>query len=164
MDFAASVPGFKAALVTRLAATAALATGTTTVSRGLPYPKRWGREAVLIGQMTNFQTNLVGGMSQRRERYDVEIAINVSGSPQTPYEDYEERAYALAAAVDTSLTEWSRTGATLCSGTWGQVVSAIPEYVRDEEGIEEDDKGVAIGRDCTVYMTVHVIAAVVGSV
>ena len=162
MQFASSVPYFKAALVARLAATTALATGTTTVSRGNPYPKRWANEAVLVGGMSNYQQRLVGGLTQRREEYDVEITANVAGSAQDPYEDFESRAYVLAAAVETSLTEWTRTGEILCSGAWGHAAISIPTYVSDQEGIDIDDNATPRSRDATVRMSVHVIAVVRG--
>ncbi len=162
MQFASSVPYFKAALIDRLQATPALATGKTTISRGLPYPKSWGSEAVIVGGMSNYQQRLVAGLTQRREEYDVEIAIDASGSAQDPYEDFEVRAYQLAAAVETSLTQWTRTGEPLVSGDWGYVAAALPEYVSDEEGIDQEEGKAPRGRSAAVRMRVHVTAVVLG--
>ena len=163
MEFASSVPFFKTALINRLQTVPALANGKVTVSRGHPYPKRWANDSVLVGGMSNYQQRLVCSMTQRRETYDVEITANASGAAQDPYEDFEARAYQLAAAVETSLTEWTRTGETLTSGPWGLVSAAIPEYVRDQEGLDQEEGKAPKSRDCTVYLVVHVTASVIGS-
>ena len=162
MKFATSVPHFKAALIARLVATPALASGKVTISRGHPYPKRWANESVLVGGMSGYQQSPACALTQRREHYDVEITANVEGSAQDPYEDFETRAYALAAEVETSLTEWTRASDHLCEGDWGHVAAAVPDYVSDQEGIDQEEGQAPRGRDATVHMVVHVTAVVLG--
>jgi hypothetical protein len=165
-SFKSSAPYFKAALKSRLETVAALRSGTTLISRGNPYPKSWGGEAIIIGAVSNRTREFACGMTQCNEEYDLELAVNVAGSPQNPHEDYEARAYELADAVEESIISWTRDGSTLVSGAWGHVDVALVSEGSDQEGMKVDshsDVEIPTARDATVILTVHVMARLLGA-
>jgi hypothetical protein len=157
-----SAPLFKAALKARLEGIQTLSSFGTLISRGHPYPKAWSGDLVIIGRVSNRRRTWVASMTQCNEEYDVEVLVNAAGSAQDPYAGFEERAYAMADAIEESLIAWTReSGGQLVSGTWGHVMTAIPGVSEDQEGIDDDQRGAPRARDATVSLTVHVTARLV---
>lgn len=152
-----SVPTFKAALRTRLDEDATVVAAKAKVFRGLPGQKAWPMRTVIVGQMSNRTLRYVHSMTQAREEYDVIVDVVCSGPPSNPYSTYEDYAYALANVVQQSVTDWTKDAGALVSGTWGQVVAAVPTIESDTEYCGLD------ARECTVRVNVHVTASLTGT-
>jgi hypothetical protein len=147
-----SVPHFKQALMERLEALPALATGKTVVSWGNPHPRKWPKEVVIIGPATNRTRRFTAGMRQAAEEYDVELVVNITGPAQDTNPANQKRAYELADAVEASLTEWNLEGAPMAAGAWGTVNAIMPGPASDEEGLDDQN------RDATVTFEVRITA------
>ena len=116
MTTTSSIPAFKAALKARLLADAGLA--GVQIVRVDPFPTRPANEHVVISQARArdvFRNSQFGGGQKsatigrlaREERYVVDVVCRVLSSTQVTAEAIEERAYELAAAVQSSVDAWA---------------------------------------------------------
>lgn len=103
-----SIPSFKAALLARLQADAGFA--GVQVSWGHPYPSRLQDELIIIGNAGNERQEPVGfPTNAKEEEYSVAMLVSVTGPSRTPQQTLEERAFVLAAVIETSITAWKAT-------------------------------------------------------
>lgn len=107
-----TIPAFKTALITRLAARAGL-TGVQ-ITYGFPVrPERewicvWGtRAADPTGGTAGGQRSAPMGQQRREERYVLEIIVSVTLPLHESQQTVTERAFTLAAEIETSLREWA---------------------------------------------------------
>ncbi len=141
-----TIPRFKGALLTRLQANTGLA--GIQVSWGNPHPARLADELIVIDAATARQTPGSMGTRQQDERYTLDIIVSVSGPARATQQSLEERAFALAAVIEKSVTDWRESG--LPQGVfWVQV-----------EGMTSGEAFTPQGdtREASVVLTVAVIA------
>lgn len=161
-----TVPAFKAALLARLTADAALgaATPPVQIAYGLPHTGL-ERDAVMLAstraddptdasQYPGGQTGRIGGGSspEREERYVLEAVVTVTRAWREPQQTVTERAFAIAAAIETSLRSW-QVAATPFDGIvrWAQVTSL--EHT-EGSSTATDGNGVPIERGCRVFIDI----------
>ncbi|MBT9156865.1 MAG: hypothetical protein DDT37_01856 [Firmicutes bacterium] len=141
-----TIPRFKGALLARLQADAGLA--GIQISWGNPHPARLADELIIIDAATALQTSGSLGARERDERYRLDIIVSVSGPARATQQSLEERAFALAAVIEKSITDWRESG--LPQGVlWVQV-----------EGISSGEAFTPQGdtREASVFLAVAVIA------
>lgn len=118
MPTTSTIPTFKAALLARLAADAALTASQVQVSRVDPFPNEAAPEMVVVSRAmptdalrdSSFgggQSSAAIGRRSREERYVVEVLCRVLRSIQVSAPEVEDRAYALCAVVEQSVMAWA---------------------------------------------------------
>ncbi len=103
-----TIPRFKAALLSRLQADPGLA--GIQVSWGNPHPARLADELIVLDAATARQTPGSLGTRERDERYTLDVIVSVAGPARIPQQAMEERAFALAAVIETSIINWCESG------------------------------------------------------
>jgi hypothetical protein len=140
-----TIPTFKAGLITRLAADAALgaASPPVQIAYGLPHNGLDG-DAVLVGNtrpedptagdFPGGQSSAPYGQGSREERYVLELVVRVDRDIREPQQAVTERAFAIAGSIETSLRSW-RTAAPVFGGLvrWALVANCT-----HTEGITEN--------------------------
>lgn len=149
-----SVPPFKAGFLARLQADPGITGDDLIVAWGNPYPVRDTGELVIIGSTTGRKLDYTAGMTRANESYDIEVLISVTGPPQNPMDEREQRAYALADAVCESVRSWTAAGGPLVSGDWGQVNIVEVSESHDQDAL------LSSVREASVMLTVHVTARI----
>ena len=161
-----TIPTFKAGLLSRLAADAALgaASPPVQVAYGLPHTGL-ERDAVVLAstrpddptdasQYPGGQTGRIGGgvNPEREERYVLEAVVTVTRAWREPQQTVTERAFAIAAAIETSLRQW-QVAATPYGGLvrWAQVTAM--SHV-EGTGSQTDGNGVPTERGCRVFIDI----------
>lgn len=140
-----SVPGFKAALTTRLAA----ALPTVQVSLGHPHPDPDGEELVIVGDTKGRTLTWVASMAAANEVYTVEIVVSVAGPVTKDTTTVRlARAYAIADSIVASVLAWEPTDFA------GLVNSVTPK------GSEDSDVMMADVRESSVTLALEVFARI----
>lgn len=161
MSTTSTVPAFKAALKTRLAA----ADGLTSVQvvRIDPYPLAPAQEFIVVSRArpedaladSKFgggQTTATTGLS-REERYVVEVICRVQASRRVAAETIEERAYEIASYVQSSVDDWAREAPAFD----GLVRVAVVVRTEDWSGMTDQDREtrVTIGIGVSARINTH---------
>lgn len=115
MAVTSTVPGFKAALLSRLQADATIgATGTfghpVQITWGIPTspaPDRWW---VSLGNVKSEQRAEFLGAQRRIETFTMDIEISVMQPVRTDPQSVADDAYTIAAAIETSIRSWGARG------------------------------------------------------
>lgn len=158
----------KAALRSRLLNEAALS--GVQISHGHPYPDRPEREVVMIDRAaagSNLGDRFPAGQrpralntTSREERYTLDVIVSVNGSARDRYPDLEERAYAIATAVDDSIRTWRDTTPSAYDGAARWVVVTA---IEDREGLAipgRDTDAADGGREAVVRIELSVAAGI----
>lgn len=104
---ASTIPTFKAALATHLAADGGLA--GVQISYGLPFPSRPEREWVWLHDVDSWtQTAAAIGRQKREETYRLRVLVSVMYEVRTTQQVTTERAFALAAVIENSIRLWGQ--------------------------------------------------------
>lgn len=158
----------KAALLARLQSDPALS--GVQITHGHPYPNRPEREIVMIDRASagsNLGDRYPAGqrpralnVTSREERYTLDVIVSVIGAARDRYPDLEERAYAIASAVDDSIRTWRDTTPSAYDGAarWVVVTS-----VEDREGLAipgRDTDAAEGGREAVVRVELSVAAGI----
>lgn len=117
-----TIPAFKAALVTRLKADAAIGAAVPAVLVTYGFPtvgqRSLPREWVYVGDTTpndpthgdspygGGQSTAAMGQLRREERYVLEVVVSVTGAGVDGQQRCTERAFAIGAAIESSLRVW----------------------------------------------------------
>lgn len=150
MSTFSTIPAFKAALVTRLQADSSIGAAATPVLVTYGYPaigsRTLPREWVYVGDTepddpTNGDSPYRGGQStgamgqlRREERYVLDIVVSVVGAGMDGQQPVTERAFAIGAAIETSLRTWQAQANAIDSIVrWALVTS-----VTHKEGVTEN--------------------------
>ncbi|MGE0025702.1 MAG: hypothetical protein AB7O78_01685 [Thermoleophilia bacterium] len=128
-----SIPAFKAALLARLQADAALA--DVLVTWGYPHSTKPGSEWVNLGATTGIQATAAVGQKRREETYDQTVTVSCTSALKNEQQALSERAFAIAAAVEDSLRTWSMTPPFFDGVVRVALVTGmdLDEYVSNEE-------------------------------
>jgi len=162
MTVISSAPAVKAAMLARFQADALIGGAGVLVTRGHPYPIRPGQEIVSIGAsraQSRIGDRFAGGQSPRalgrdarEERYTVPLTVSVVRHESDDYAAMEDRAYAIADALDASLRAWRYTTPSAFDGLCRY---AIVVSVEDGEALEQGK-----GREALVLIDVNVAAPI----
>lgn len=129
---ASTIPTFKAALLTRLAADAGL-TGVL-VTYGVPFQIEQIREEWVWLSDTDQWTQAAAaiGRQKREETYRMQIVVSVMNEASTPQQTTTERAFAIAAVIESSIR------------LWGQGADAADPFSNSASGVRF---GEVVGQD-----------------
>lgn len=138
-----SIPAFKAALVARLQARAALA--DVQVSYGPPLPNRQN-ESVWIGDAEGEQawSSFGTGGTPRSEEYEVRVVFYVLHRGSTDTQKADERCFVLLAELESELRSDPSVNSTVSAASVGEF--------RLEEQVSED----GLDRAALLVVTVNV--------
>lgn len=158
-----TIPAFKAALYTRLRADTSLGAASPPVLVTYGFPavgeRTLPREWVFLGDTrdedpTNGGSPYHGGQStgamgqlRREERYVVEVYVSVVGDPVAGQQPVTERAFAIGAAIETSLRTWQAQPTAID----GVVRWALVTGVYHHEGVT-----ASADNSCTVFIDLAV--------
>lgn len=115
-----TVAQFKAACLSRFRAEAGLS--GVQIAWGNPYPARASDELIIIGDARGRQRPTGLGTTAQEVEYHTPVLISVAGHSSRSQQAQEERAWALFAVIQDSITRW-RTEATPFGGvvSWALV-------------------------------------------
>jgi hypothetical protein len=141
-----SIPHFKAALQTRLAA----ALTDALVAHG--NPPQFPPKTVVIGDVTPEPITYTSGRNQATEAYSLDLLCSYVGNAGDLYSTFETGAFALANDASDSVLDWAQPQVT---GTWGSVVLVEPRSYKPQEAF---DPASGANQGCQVTLTIGVIA------